>query len=94
MEEVLRIVGDGKGSGFVVIRLYDNFNYYSSEHPERMKAEGEVYGYGIVEIVGWRKQGKEVTVRHVGNGWGYKGTGYIDTSDKDIIVRAYSVKIN
>ncbi len=32
-------------------------------------------------------------IRLGGNGWGYKGYGYVDTTDKDIVVKAYSVRL-
>lgn len=30
-------------------------------------------------------------VRFGGNGWGYKGYGYVNADDKDIVVAKYSV---
>ena len=32
-------------------------------------------------------------VRLGGNGWGYKGYGYVNADDKDVIVRKYSVSL-
>lgn len=48
-------------------------NYYSPEDPQNMKKEGMNFGFSIGEIVGWKKQGREITVRIGSAGWGYKG---------------------
>lgn len=48
------MVGNGEASGFLIMKLYDRMNYYSSENPSQMRAEGAFYGYGIGEIVGWK----------------------------------------
>ena len=32
-------------------------------------------------------------VRLGGNGWGYKGYGYVTGNDKDVVVKRYSVSL-
>lgn len=47
-------VGNGEVSGLLVLKIYDEMNYYSSDSPTHMQAEGSFYGYEIGEIVGWK----------------------------------------
>ena len=47
LDTLLKSVANGKSSGFCIVKLYDQMNYYSSQYPGNMKADGDFYGYGI-----------------------------------------------
>ena len=57
-----------------------------------MTNKGELFTYGVAEIVGWRKSGAEVSLRMGASGWGYKGYAYVP-KNSPIIVKFYSVKM-
>ena len=75
-----------------MVRVYEAMNYYSASNPQNMKREGDMMGYALGEIVGWKKAGKAVTVRLGSAGWGYRGYADIDLSS-GVIETMYSVSL-
>ena len=49
-------------------------------------------GYALGEIVGWKGQGQQITVRMGSAGWGYKGYANIDISS-GLIQQLYSLTL-
>jgi hypothetical protein len=90
MEKVLTAIANSEATGFAIIKYYDSINYYSPLHPEKMKAEGDLFSYKIAEIVGWRNHGSELTVRMGPLGWGYKGYGWVP-ENSPLIYKVFSV---
>lgn len=67
-------------------------NYYSPDHTEQLKNGGELFSYGVAEIVGWRKGGEEINVRVGASGWGYKGYAFLSKTS-NLIVGYHSIKL-
>ena len=57
-----------------------------------MKSQGDLFGYTLGEVVGWKNHGKKITVRMGSAGWGYKGYGDIDVSS-GLIEEMYSLTL-
>lgn len=92
VERLLEAIGNGEAFGFAVFKYYESMNYYSPDHPENLKNGGEVFSYGIGEIIGWRKGGEEINLRMGASGWGYKGYAFV-AKRSPIIVNFYSIKL-
>lgn len=69
-------------------------NYYSSEKPGYLKADGQFFELRVAEVVGWKNKGKEVIVRFgPGEGWGYSGYANLDVASNDLIEGVYELAI-
>lgn len=85
-------IGNGQSFGFVIYKYYEDMNYYSPDQTGHMKDGGDLYSYGVAEIVGWKKAGEELTLRMGASGWGFKGYAFVPKNSR-IIVKYYSVEL-
>ena len=75
------------------MKVYDSYNYYSSEKPILSDSTELPYEYRVAEVVGWRKKGAELIVRlGSGAGWGFNGFANIDVNTHSKLVeRIYTI---
>lgn len=91
-QALLESIGNGLKFGFAIVKYFDNTNYYSPENPNKIKSQGELFTYGIAEIVGWRQAGEEICLRMGASGWGFRGYAYVP-KNSPLIVKLYSVQM-
>jgi hypothetical protein len=79
-----------KVSMFALLRVGDDFNYYSAFKPQLGSANQEMLEYRVAEIVGW-KDGQNKIVLRAGPGpmWGYGGYADFDLQNYSHLVEAY-----
>lgn len=75
---------------FAILRVGDDFNYYSAFKPQLGSPNQEVLEYRVAEIVGW-KEGQQKLVLRAGPGpmWGYGGYADLDLQSHSHLVESY-----
>lgn len=70
------------GPILMAIEFRDSMNYYSSGV---LKNEGELYGLLVMEVIGWKEQGKVLLAKsNFGTYWGMNGVAQVSLSDPSI----------
>ena len=88
------MTSDEKTTAFLIVKVFNSMNYYSSQHPNNLNDSGEAFEYRVGEIVGWKNKGNEIVVRlGLGDGWGYNGFANLNMKDHGKIIQEfYTVK--